>query len=150
MELVIGNIVEGKVTTITKFGAFVSLPEGKSGMIHISEISNNYVTEIRDFLKENQSVNVRILNIDENGRIGLSLKESRENAAQSERPKRKFNSVPEEFSAPKDKDKVLAMSFEDKLSRFKQDSDQRITDLRRSLESKKGALGKKSSSYSKY
>lgn len=68
MQFEVGSIVEGKVTGITKFGAFVDLGSGKSGMVHISEIASTYVKEIRDYLTENQTVNVKILSIGEDGR----------------------------------------------------------------------------------
>lgn len=74
MELDIGTIVEGKVTGITKYGAFVSLPDGKSGMVHISEIAHAYVTDIRQHLTEGQSVKIKIIGIDQNNRINLSIK----------------------------------------------------------------------------
>ena len=74
MQLAVGNIVEGKVTGITKFGAFVELPGGKTGMVHISEVAPTYVNEIRDHVTENQVVKVKILNITEEGKISLSMK----------------------------------------------------------------------------
>lgn len=76
MELGVGTIHEGKVTGITKFGAFVSLPEGKTGLVHISEIAHTYVSDIRQHLSEGQEVKVKIINIDENGRINLSIKKT--------------------------------------------------------------------------
>ena len=80
MALGAGEIVEGKVTGLTKFGAFVSLPEEKVGMIHISEVSTTYVKDIGEFLEKGQTVKVKVLNIDENGKISLSLKQVPENA----------------------------------------------------------------------
>ena len=71
MELSVGAILEGKVTGITKFGAFVSLPDGKSGMVHISEVANSFVNDINDFLKEGQAVRVKVIGIDGAGRINL-------------------------------------------------------------------------------
>ncbi len=76
MELTVGSIVEGKVTGITKFGAFVSLPEGKSGLVHISEIAHSYVSDVKDFLTEGQTVKVKIINIDDSNRINLSIKKA--------------------------------------------------------------------------
>ena len=72
MEFGVGSVLEGKVTGITKFGAFVSLPEGKSGLVHISEIAYSYVNDVKDHLKEGQEVKVKVIGIDENGRINLS------------------------------------------------------------------------------
>ena len=74
--LEIGAIVEGKVTGLTAFGAFVSLPDGKSGMVHISEVSNSFVKDIKDFLKEGQDVKVKVVNITDEGKISLSIKKA--------------------------------------------------------------------------
>ena len=74
MELAVGEIISGKVTGITKFGAFVSLPEGKSGLVHISEVDQSYVSDIRDHLTEGQEVKVKVIAIDDNGRVNLSIK----------------------------------------------------------------------------
>ena len=76
MQLEVGNIVEGKVTGITKFGAFVELPGGKTGMVHISEVAPTFVNEIRDHVTENQVVKVKILTISEEGKISLSIKKA--------------------------------------------------------------------------
>ena len=76
MEFGVGSILEGKVTGLTKFGAFVSLPEGKSGLVHISEIAYSYVNDVKDYLKEGQEVKVKVIGIDENGRINLSIKKA--------------------------------------------------------------------------
>lgn len=76
MELEVGSIQEGKVTSITKFGAFVALPGRKSGLVHISEIAHSYVTDVKDFLTEGQDVKVKIINIDEHNRINLSIKQA--------------------------------------------------------------------------
>ena len=75
MDLTVGAIVEGKVTGITKFGAFVALPENKSGMVHISEVASSFVNDIKDFLQEGQQVKVKITDVDaENKRISLSIR----------------------------------------------------------------------------
>ena len=75
MEPQVGNILEGKVTTITKFGAFVALEGGKSGLVHISEIANTFVNDVHDFLQEGQTVKVLVLST-ENGKINLSVKKA--------------------------------------------------------------------------
>ena len=74
MELTVGAIVEGKVKTITSFGAFIALPEGKTGMVHISEVANTYVSDIRQFLTEGQDVKVMVIAVDPAGKINLSIK----------------------------------------------------------------------------
>lgn len=76
MELAVGTIVSGKVTTITKFGAFVALPGGKSGLVHISEVANTFVNDVHDFLEEGQEVQVKILAINPDGKINLSIKQT--------------------------------------------------------------------------
>ena len=75
MEFGVGSIVDGKVTGITKFGAFVALPEGKSGLVHISEIAYSYVNEVSEHLKEGQEVKVKVIGIDQANRINLSIKQ---------------------------------------------------------------------------
>ena len=75
MEFGVGSILDGKVTGITKFGAFVSLPEGRSGLVHISEIAYTYVSEVSEHLKEGQEVKVKVIGIDQSNRINLSIKQ---------------------------------------------------------------------------
>lgn len=74
MQLEVGMVLEGKVTGITKFGAFIELPGGKTGMVHISEVAPTFVKEIRDFVTENQTVKVKVLSISEDGKVSLSMK----------------------------------------------------------------------------
>ena len=128
MELEIGSIYEGKVTGITKFGAFVLLPTGKSGMVHISEVANTFVSDINDYLKEGQAVTVKLISIDQQGRINLSIKK----AADMPKPQPKPQQRPQS-SAPRPyqpKERVPAdASFEDKLKQFMADSDSKISGL---------------------
>ena len=135
MELGVGSIVDGKVTGITKFGAFVSLPEGKSGLVHISEIAYSYVNEVSDHLHEGQEVKVKIIGIDQAKRINLSIKQvepppqrpSRQGG--SGRPARQSGggSRPMGFvhQAPKE-----PTDFEDRLKQFMQSSDSKLSELR--------------------
>ena len=81
MALEVGSIVEGRVTGITKFGAFVALPEGKSGLVHISEIANSFVSDVNAFVQLGQTVRVRVLSVTEEGKINLSIKRALENPA---------------------------------------------------------------------
>lgn len=152
MALEVGNIVEGKVSGITKFGAFVDLPEKKVGLVHISEISDAYVTDVNEFVKVKDVVQVKIIAIDAKGKISLSMKQAKSqdaiggNTAQASRKeKRKPESTPvrETFSRPTSGNtkKVNFGSFEDKLSRFLKDSDERLLDLKRNTESKRGGRG---------
>ena len=76
MTLEVGAIIEGVVTGITNFGAFVSLPDGKTGLVHISEIADAYVKDINDYVKKNDTVKVKVLSVDPSGKIGLSIKQA--------------------------------------------------------------------------
>lgn len=146
MQIEVGSIVEGKVTGITKYGAFVALPEGKNGMIHISEISSEFVREIRDFLTENQLVRVKIINIDESGKIALSLKRALADEPKKEAIK-EFAAVPPSpppvswITAPKKRPSSTGDAFEDMMNQFKQISDEKISDLRKSIDSKRSSPG---------
>ena len=140
MELTVGAILEGKVTGLTTFGAFVSLPDGKSGMVHISEVSNTFVKEIKDFLKEGQDVKVKVVGISPEGKISLSIKKAMEPEKQpAPRPRR--NDRPRSSNVWQGQQKpqtTESMSFEDMMARFKQVSDEKMTDLKRSTDSKHG------------
>ena len=89
MQIEVGAILEGKVTSITKFGAFVELPENRTGMVHISEVSTGFVKEITDHLQENQVIKVKVIEIDQNGRINLSIKQLLDQPQQQQRPARR-------------------------------------------------------------
>lgn len=155
-KLEVGAIFEGKVTGITKFGAFVDLGNGKTGMVHISEVAPVFVKEIRDFVTEGQTVKVKIIGINEDGKISLSMKKADENAQQQRpprrrdengRPPRQNNYHRREASAPVQsparpgdyewRARENSGSFEDMMSRFKQMSDEKISDLKR-VENKRG------------
>ncbi|MBQ4628332.1 MAG: S1 RNA-binding domain-containing protein [Clostridia bacterium] len=122
MAIEVGKIYDGKVTGLSKFGAFVQLPEGKSGMVHISEVSNNYVNDIHDHLAEGNEVRVKVIGIDEKGRINLSIKKAVE---------------PEKVPEKK------PVSFEDMLSKFKQESDDKFADYRMSKENRRSDYAKR-------
>ncbi|MCI5801896.1 MAG: S1 RNA-binding domain-containing protein [Oscillospiraceae bacterium] len=137
MQLAVGKIVEGKVTGITKFGAFIELPEGKTGMVHISEIAPTYVNEIRDHVTENQVVKVKILSISEEGKISLSMKRAMERPAR-QAPRRTGPGRPDNYDWNSGK-RNENMSFEDMLTKFKQTSDDKISDLKRYTDGKRGS-----------
>ncbi len=143
--LEVGAIVEGKVTGLTAFGAFVSLPDGKSGMVHISEVSNSFVKDIKDFLKEGQDVKVKVVNITDEGKISLSIKKADETPREpAPRPKR--NDRPRNSNVWQGQPKQQndgAMSFEDMMAKFKQVSDEKMTDLKRSTDSKHGGYSRR-------
>lgn len=147
MALTVGSIMEGKITGITNFGAFVSLEGGKSAMVHISEVANTFVKEIRDFVSENDTVKVMITGISPDGKISCSIKRAQaasrsQNAesAGSNKPK----SPPAEFDWGK---KNEEMSFEDKLNKFKQDSDEKMHTLKKYMDAKRGGAKRSSSKY---
>ncbi len=151
MALAVGDIVAGKVTGITKFGAFVALEQGKSGLIHISEVSQSYVNDVHDYLSEGQDVKVKIIAIDENGRINLSIKKAQQRDANSdalERPqpqKTRTTNAPRRnfYSAAKKTENDLPLSFEDKLKHFMQDSESRMSDIRHNMDRKSGSRRRK-------
>ena len=145
MEFGVGSVLEGKVTGITKFGAFVSLPEGKSGLVHISEIAYSYVNDVKDHLKEGQEVKVKVIGIDENGRINLSIKKAMDpppRPAGQGRPMGRpgghngggFRGKP----APAE-----PASFEDRLKQFMAASDSKLSELRQSERSSSRRGGRK-------
>jgi S1 RNA binding domain protein len=127
MELVVGAIVDGKVTGIMKFGAFVALPNGKSGLVHISEISHTYVNEVGEHLREGQDVKVKIIGIDEAGRINLSIKKASEPPALDVLQKRRPSQQAQRHASPQYQRQPADPSFEDKLKQFMQESDSRIS-----------------------
>lgn len=144
MAIEVGSVVEGVVTGITNFGAFVELPEGKTGLIHISEVADVYVNDVHDFLKEHDKVKVKVLTVDERGKIGLSIKALQDKpsagqqaAAVPVRPPRPSRDMRRTAASRQ----IGSPSFEDKLSRFLKDSDERLTDLRRKTDSKRGGRG---------
>ena len=135
MEFGVGSILEGKVTGITKFGAFVSLPGGRSGLVHISEIAYSYVNDVKDYLTEGQEVKVKVIGIDDNNRINLSIKKAMDpppRPAGQGRPmggaRHAGGGRPGGFSrgpaAPRE-----PASFEDKLKQFMQASDSKLSEL---------------------
>ena len=154
MELTVGTILEGKVKSITNFGAFVALPENKTGMVHISEVANAYVSDIRQHLTEGQDVKVVVIG-NENGKVNLSIKRlepkpqrentgaprreggnfrpQRENAGAPRREGGNFQSqgrpqhaAPTPPPAPKSADQL----FEEKLKAFMSESDNKLSSIR--------------------
>ena len=146
MEIEIGSIQEGKVTGIMNFGAFVSLPGGKSGLVHISEISNTFVKDVHDHLNVGQMVKVKVLEINEQGKINLSIK--RALAEEKKEPEHEAAPPPAAPSKPVMTEAgVVApptgdLSFEEKLKKFMQASDSKNADKRRNTERKQHARRK--------
>jgi S1 RNA binding domain protein len=136
MELTVGQIVEGKITGITNFGVFVDLGEGKSGLVHISEVARSYVNDINEFVKVGDAVKMKVLSISEDGKISLSIKRALENEKQEQPPRERR----ERRNAPPPKPdgsytwtpkKNEPASFEEMMNRFKQTSDEKFSDLKR-------------------
>ncbi|HHT37149.1 MAG TPA: RNA-binding protein S1 [Firmicutes bacterium] len=130
MSIDVGSIVEGKVTGITNFGAFVELENGETGLVHISEVADTYVKDINDYLKREDCVKVKVINISD-GKIGLSIKQAN--------PKSQVQSYPQHGRARRRA--ASANDFEERLARFLKDSDERQQALRKSLDSKRGGRG---------
>jgi S1 RNA binding domain protein len=137
MLVEVGKVVEGKVSGITNFGAFIQLPGGKTGLVHISEIAEEYVKDINAHLKQNQSVMVKILSVDNNGKISLSIKKALE-PKPVVRPRK-----PMEVDWSRNNGDNL--SFEERLAKYMKDSDERMHDLKKNFESKRGGGGYKKS-----
>lgn len=128
MQLETGKILEGKITGITNFGAFVQLEGGKTGLVHISEVALNFVKDIRDHLKEDDVVKVKVMSIDEKGKISLSIKKA------LEEERKEQSKVPAQVSFG---NKSADMSFEDKMKQFMQDSEEKMSAIKRNLDNKR-------------
>ncbi len=172
MAIEVGTKLEGKVTGITHFGAFVELSEGVTGLVHISEIADNYVKDVNDHLKVGDKVLVKVINVDKDGKIGLSIKQAVDKPVEARppRPERQgggYQGRPDSnrpggdrggfgrggggdrggfgrggdrggrsFKPPANK-----LTFEDKMSRFLKDSEERISSLKKNTEGKRGGRG---------
>jgi S1 RNA binding domain protein len=168
MAIEVGTKLEGKVTGITHFGAFVDLSGGVTGLVHISEIADNYVKDVNDHLKINDVVTVKVINVDKDGKIGLSIKQTIDKPASEARPPRaprpertggtgggdRFGgggSGPSQGRGGFNRDRggrsfkpaPGKTSFEDKMSRFLKDSEERISSLKKNTEGKRGGRGAK-------
>jgi S1 RNA binding domain protein len=119
MSLEAGTILEGTVVKITHYGAFVELPDGKSGLVHISEIADTYVKDVRDYLKEQERIKVKVLGYNDKGKLDLSVKQALEPSERQARVRAKA-------------------SFDEKLAKFLKESEERLLDLKRNTEAKRG------------
>jgi S1 RNA binding domain protein len=139
MAIEVGTKLEGKVTGITNFGAFVELPGSVTGLVHISEIADNYVKDVNDHLKINDVVLVKVINVDKDGKIGLSIRQAVDKPAAAQKPAyRQENKRPPRSFENKNKP-----SFEDKMVKFLKDSEERMSSLKKNTESKRGGRGAK-------
>lgn len=142
MSIEVGSKLQGKVTGITNFGAFVELPEGSTGLVHISEVADNYVKDINEHLKVGDVVEVKVINVEKDGKIGLSIKKAKERPPEApQRPQ--YNSQrPRQGRANDNRNNNnRGENFESKMARFLKDSEERITSLKRNTESKRGGRG---------
>jgi S1 RNA binding domain protein len=137
MSIEVGSKVQGKVTGITNFGAFVELPGGSTGLVHISEVADNYVKDINEHLKVGDMVEVKVMNVEADGKIGLSIRKAKPQAERPERPQRPRQNNRQNDRAP------FKENFEQKMARFLKDSDERLSTLKRATESKRGGRGAK-------
>ncbi|WP_078393344.1 S1 domain-containing RNA-binding protein [Shouchella patagoniensis] len=154
MSIEAGSKLQGKVTGITHFGAFVELPGGSTGLVHISEVADHYVKDINELLKVGDEVTVKVVNVEKDGKVGLSIRKAierpegeresrpsrpaRPDSARQARPQRSSGSGHRGGSKPRP-----VASFEDKMSRFLKDSEERLTTIKRQTESKRGGRGAK-------
>lgn len=161
MSLEVGSILEGKVSGVTKFGAFVTLPGGETGMVHISEIAPTFVNEISDFVKLGDTVKVKVLSLGDGKKISLSIKQTMEPSENPKKSAKQFNKPPRQrkpytpappVKSPGDFEwqssrREAPQSFEDMMSRFKQTSEDKMSDLKRTGESRgysrRGGSGRK-------
>lgn len=162
MSIEVGSKLQGKVTGITNFGAFVELPGGSTGLVHISEVADNYVKDINDHLKVGDMVEVKVINVEKDGKIGLSIKKAidRPQPERPERPARPERSDRPSYGGgggggygggrprqgrPNDRGSQggTRENFESKMARFLKDSEDRLSSLKRHTESKRGGRGAK-------
>ena len=148
MALSVGSIVNGKITGITNFGAFVEVEGGSRGMIHISEISRSYVEDIKSVLKVGQAVTVKVISVSDDGKVALSLKQlekgeeggkkpspnnRKQRQSEPRKPRKKYEPAPP-VTSPGDFEWQSASSggsFEDMMSKFKRTSEDKMSDLKR-------------------
>lgn len=128
MTLMAGNILEGTVVNITSFGAFVEI-EGKTGLVHISEVADSFVKDIRQHLNEQDKVKVKVISIDDNGKISLSIK-------QANVQKKSVKPMEIDWSSESKKTSTNTGNFEDIMSRFLKDSDERMQDVKKNQDFK--------------
>ncbi len=144
MQIDIGAIYDGTVTGLTKFGAFVKLDNGTSGMVHISEVASEYVNDISQHLAEGDKVKVKVIEINEKGKISLSIKKAMpepEKPKQSKpRPQNNKNSDRGWKGAPQQESNA-PMSFEDMMAKFKAQSEDKMSDIKRSSDRRGGNTG---------
>ena len=135
MAVEIGAILEGKVTGITNFGAFVELLDKTTGMVHISEVSSSFIKDIHEKLSEGDVVKVKVIDINEKGKVALSIKKAQPEQPEESKPKRPAGDRPKRSQPPvwtgNQRSEPENMSFEDMMAKFKQTSDEKFSDLKK-------------------
>lgn len=125
MSIEVGSKLKGKVTGITNFGAFVELKKGTTGLVHISEVADSYVKDINDHLAVGDEIKVKVINVEKDGKIGLSIKKAKDPAKRRRNPRERQD------------------SFETIMNRFLKDSEDRLASLKKHTESRRGGRGAK-------
>ena len=139
MSIEVGSKLQGKVTGITNFGAFVELPNGSTGLVHISEVADNYVKDINEHFKVGDMVEVKVMNVGTDGKIGLSIRKAKpESEQRPERPQRPQRPRQGQGGRPM---MDRPENFEQKMARFMKESEERLSTLKRATESKRGGRG---------
>ncbi|EFR31670.1 S1 domain-containing RNA-binding protein [Eremococcus coleocola] len=163
MSLEVGAKVKGKVVSVKNFGAFVSLSDNESGLVHISQLSNSFVKDINDFIKVGDEVEVKVIKIMPDGKINLSMKDDDAKASDDKKQSKNFKPRPKKddfhkkdsnnfANGPKNKPKFVSSSnhsfsesstndFDQMMNRFLKDSEDRLTSLKRNTEGKRGGRG---------
>ncbi|MDI4649377.1 S1 RNA binding domain protein [Cohnella sp. OV330] len=148
MAIEVGSKLEGKVTGITHFGAFVDLSGGVTGLVHISEIADSYVKDVKDHLKVGDAVTVKVINVDKDGKIGLSIRQAVDKPPEQQQQQQQQYPPRGPRGGGGDRGGrnfrpggPVRATFEDKVSRFLKDSEERISNLKKSTESKRGGRG---------
>ena len=133
MSIEVGSKLKGKVTGITNFGAFVELPEGSTGLVHISEVADTYVKDINEFLKVGDQVDVKVMNVGKDGKIRIKNKKAKDNY--------KSESGNKNHRSRNNRNDRQQENFEQKMARFLKDSEDRLASLKRHTESRRGGRG---------
>jgi S1 RNA binding domain protein len=145
MSIEVGSKLQGKVTGITNFGAFVELPEGSTGLVHISEVADNYVKDINEHLKVGDMIEVKVLNVEKDGKIGLSIKKAKDRPVEQTRQQSYTQRPRQGRQNDHRSNNNRPENFESKMARFLKDSEDRLSSLKRNTESKRGGRGAKRS-----
>lgn len=141
MSIEVNSKLQGKVTGITNFGAFIELPNGATGLVHISEVADSYVKDINEHLKVGDAVEVKVMSVEGDGKIGLSIRRAKPEAERPQRPQRPKSNSGNRSSGGGRPSQNRPENFEQKMARFMKDSEERLSTLKRATESKRGGRG---------